>query len=87
MSYQQIGFFAYGKPAQNAILFLIFILTWLAAMAYLILMGDLLVPPICYIGGVSNVKCSDVWFRRSLVFLFLFFYFYFAFLLCFFFYD
>ena len=50
MTYQQIGYFAFGGKIQYIITFLIWCLTYLASIAYCVLVGDLIKPIICYLG-------------------------------------
>ena len=50
MTYQQIGYFAFGAKIQHIITFMIWCLTYLASIAYCVLVGDLIKPIICYLG-------------------------------------
>jgi len=60
--YEDIGRGAYGRTAQLVTITLIGLLTWLAAIAYGVLIGDLLVPPVQLLGWHPGV-----WGRRLLI--------------------
>ena len=60
--YEDIGRGAYGRTAQIITISLIGLLTWLAAIAYGVLIGDMLVPPIELLGWHPGV-----WGRRLLI--------------------
>ena len=53
MTYQQIGFFAFGPKTQHLISLLILCLTFMVSIAYCVLVGDLMKPIICYFGTLS----------------------------------
>ncbi len=67
MTYQQIGYFAYGFKSQSMIAFLIWGLTLTIAIAYCVLIGDLVKPIICYVGTLSDSECSSEWLRRVVI--------------------
>eukprot|EP01084_Bolivina_argentea_P200163 342317_1 len=67
MTYQQIAFFAFGANIQHVITFLLWCLTYMAGVGYCILTGDLFVPIVCYIGGISTVTCGSEWLRRIVI--------------------
>ncbi len=53
MTYQQIGFFAFGRWTPSLISLLILCLTYMVSIAYCVLIGDLIRPLICYFGTLS----------------------------------
>eukprot|EP00484_Ammonia_sp_Unknown_P006912 CAMPEP_0197074976 /NCGR_PEP_ID=MMETSP1384-20130603/211379_1 /TAXON_ID=29189 /ORGANISM="Ammonia sp." /LENGTH=694 /DNA_ID=CAMNT_0042513819 /DNA_START=94 /DNA_END=2178 /DNA_ORIENTATION=- len=67
MTYQQIGYFAFGINIQHIITFLIWCLTYLASIGYCVLVGDLIKPIVCYIGSLSDGECSSEWLRRVVI--------------------
>ena len=54
MTYQQIGYFAFGKKLSLFVTFMIWFNCYIASIAYCVLIGDLIKPVILYIFNISS---------------------------------
>eukprot|EP01083_Nonionella_stella_P008021 23083_1 len=58
MTYQQIGFHAFGKSVSILVTVLILVSTYVASIAYCVLVGDLMKPAVCYIFKIDESTSS-----------------------------
>eukprot|EP01084_Bolivina_argentea_P106189 190092_1 len=56
MTYQQIGYFAFGKKVSLFVTVLILFNCYIASIAYCVLIGDLIKPVICYIFSINQTE-------------------------------
>ena len=63
----RLGGIAFGHSMNVLIQASIWLLTWIASVAYCVLVGDLIKPTVCYIGNIDDNTCSNLWLRRVVI--------------------